>query len=579
MRPPDSRPQIDAIITIEPPPRRRICGTAMREARTAGNRVWSNASCHSASVVWTMSDPLARPTLLTRISRPPKVSTVLITTSATPFSVDRSACTARTRSAPPGIVRRCSTAEAIPSSPRAQIVTREPSWTSAVAMASPNPRVEPVTMAIFSASPRSMSAGCSASAAAGQVVERPVERGVDQLEAVLLEECLLGRQELRQHVRDDRAFDGAAAGEGGRCLVGVGRRELLLAPREDRADVDLGGLPVDADALGARDALGGGLRELLLETRRRKGFAAQPAAAGGAAAEREEDARIVEAGEDRLLDLIEGDRAAGDAVRQPLERAGNLPDALRRIGARPSGNRIVIDDGFQHEGVVRVEPERDLLLARHLVDRSRALLGDEAVELAPFGFEGAIVRIPVPDVEIEQLIEGLLARAVGQRFLCGRRHDRQGGQQSGGKQHTHVFDYNRWLRNRARAALKSSGCSRFVKWPAPGITVSSAPAMPARISSESAGGVSESWSPTTMRVGTWIVDSSGVESGRVIIALTAPAIDSGEFDSTSDRTRSATSGRAVRVVSPSSLGIISSATAPGPFPSTSASIFLRPSRP
>ncbi len=51
MRPPDSRPQIDAMITMAPPPRRRMCGTARRDARIAGNNVWSSASTHSASLV------------------------------------------------------------------------------------------------------------------------------------------------------------------------------------------------------------------------------------------------------------------------------------------------------------------------------------------------------------------------------------------------------------------------------------------------------------------------------------------------------------------------------------------------
>ena len=74
------------------------------------------------------------------------------------------------------------------------------------------------------------------------------------------------------------------------------------------------------------------------------------------------------------------------------------------------------------------------------------LQGDEAVELAPFGFEGAIVDVPVPDVEIEQLIEGLAARAVGQRFLCGRRRRRaRAASRAAAISDTHVFDYNRWL--------------------------------------------------------------------------------------------------------------------------------------
>src|SRR4029453_13734270 len=43
MRPPDSRPQMDAIMMIAPPPRRFMCGTASREARMAGNSVSANA--------------------------------------------------------------------------------------------------------------------------------------------------------------------------------------------------------------------------------------------------------------------------------------------------------------------------------------------------------------------------------------------------------------------------------------------------------------------------------------------------------------------------------------------------------
>jgi hypothetical protein len=39
MRPPASRPKIEATITIAPPPRRCMCGTTIREARIAGNSV------------------------------------------------------------------------------------------------------------------------------------------------------------------------------------------------------------------------------------------------------------------------------------------------------------------------------------------------------------------------------------------------------------------------------------------------------------------------------------------------------------------------------------------------------------
>src|SRR5580765_570834 len=52
--------------------------------------------------------------------------------------------------------RSSATAAAIPSSPRAQIVTLQPSASKAFAEANPNPRVEPVTMAILFVSSRSM---------------------------------------------------------------------------------------------------------------------------------------------------------------------------------------------------------------------------------------------------------------------------------------------------------------------------------------------------------------------------------------------------------------------------------------
>src|SRR6185295_2855133 len=118
-------------------------------------------------------------------------------------------------------------------------------------------------------------------------------------------------------------------------------------------------LAIDPEALGPGRAFRDALRQLLLDPGRDEGLAAQPAAAGGAAPERQEHARIVEAGQDRLLDLIEGDRPARDAMLKPLERAWNLADALFRIVGGAPGYRIVIDDGLQHQGVIGVEPEGD----------------------------------------------------------------------------------------------------------------------------------------------------------------------------------------------------------------------------
>src|SRR2546425_1657974 len=300
MRPPDSRPQIDAIITMAPPPRRRMCGTARRDARTAGKSVWSRASCHSASLVSVIEAPRPRPTLLIRISSPPKVSTVRVTTVPTPSTDDKSAATASTRLSSAASRRSSPAALSRRASPRSQIVTRHPSWMSAVALASPSPRLEPVTMATLPVSSRSIlvlaglsdheahegtqkptrffgffcvprhfvrtTAGVSSPAAAtGQVVEQPVERLVAHLKLVFFEEFALGREQLRLDQGQDGALDRAAVRDGRGRQTAVGRGELLLAPRENRAHHHPIVLAVDLNALRPAGALVGHLGELRLE--------------------------------------------------------------------------------------------------------------------------------------------------------------------------------------------------------------------------------------------------------------------------------------------------------------------------
>src|SRR5207247_32671 len=98
-------------------------------------------------------------------------------------------------------------------------------------------------------------------------------------------------------------------------------REVLLPPREDRADVDLAGGAVHVEAPNMADAFGGHLGELRFEPLGRERLAAQPPAAQRAPPEREIYTRILELGQDRLLDLIEGDGPSGDAMRKPLEGA------------------------------------------------------------------------------------------------------------------------------------------------------------------------------------------------------------------------------------------------------------------
>jgi hypothetical protein len=91
------------------------------------------------------------------------------------------------------------------------------------------------------------------------------------------------------------------------------------------------------------------------------GFASEPAAADGAASEREVETRFLELGQDGLLDLIERHRPAGGVPRRLLEGAGNLPDARGGKRAAASVNRVVIDDGLEHERVVGIDPERHFL--------------------------------------------------------------------------------------------------------------------------------------------------------------------------------------------------------------------------
>src|SRR5712691_3739577 len=92
---------------------------------------------------------------------------------------------------------------------------------------------------------RARTAAVSSPPAPGEVVQRPVERRVDDLEGVPGDELLFRRQQLRPDERQHGALDRAASGERLRRGVRVGSHELLLAPREDRADFDLAGVALN----------------------------------------------------------------------------------------------------------------------------------------------------------------------------------------------------------------------------------------------------------------------------------------------------------------------------------------------
>src|SRR5829696_7476999 len=96
-------------------------------------------------------------------------------------------------------------ASASRSGPRAHRQTRHPSATSARALASPSPRLDPVTIAILSASERSMQQiGNLLRPSTREIVQPPVERMIRHLELVLLHEFPLQWEEVGGDERDNR---------------------------------------------------------------------------------------------------------------------------------------------------------------------------------------------------------------------------------------------------------------------------------------------------------------------------------------------------------------------------------------
>src|SRR5207247_399106 len=184
-------------------------------------------------------------------------------------------------------------------------------------------------------------------------------------------------------------------------------------PGEDGTDPHRVAGTVHLDALCTRDALARRFRQLRFETRLRIRLASQSASANRSAAKREKDARIVEAGQNRLFDLVERDHAAGQSVLKALERPWDLPDAVRRIVPAPLRNRVALDDRLQDDGVVRVQPEGHLLFAGGTVDGCASQRGDIAVEPTGLGLEGPVVHEAVPDVDVEELVECSSARISG----------------------------------------------------------------------------------------------------------------------------------------------------------------------
>ena len=195
-----------------------MCGTASRDARIGRKqRLIERLLPLGVGRVRRCRRPVARPTLLTRMSRPPKVSTVRVTTSLDALGGRQVGLTGQhALTASPAASRSSAAASASAASPRAQIVTRQPfldERRARIGQASPRARAGDDRDLVGRVDRGRTPDRKLPPAAPGQVVQRPVERLVDDLERVLREELLLGRQQLRLDEGEDRALDRAAVGE------------------------------------------------------------------------------------------------------------------------------------------------------------------------------------------------------------------------------------------------------------------------------------------------------------------------------------------------------------------------------
>ena len=115
----------------------------------------------------------------------------------------------------------------------------------------------------------------------------------------------------------------------------------------------------------------------------------------------------------RLLDLIERQRAAGDAMRAAArtrpESAGCSSAGYSR---RAPLDRIVIDRPCAARARRRRSARTRSVRRATRVRPAPSRAGDVAVELAALRFDRAVVDVAVADVEVEQLIEASGARGL-----------------------------------------------------------------------------------------------------------------------------------------------------------------------
>ncbi len=170
--------------------------------------------------------------------------------------------------------------------------------------------------------------------------------------------------------------------------------EVLGVHPEDPRHVDLALRVVDPAVPLAGQELPGRGAEGFPDAVRRVGLGAHRRAAVGGAVDHEVDPRLPEAvPEDPMLDLVQADPDASGDVASPLEE-------LAVPGLPHRADRVLLDHGGEHEGVVRVDPVRQRVLGRR--ERLRRTVGaggrqgpDEPVEeLATLG-EDRVVDLAV----------------------------------------------------------------------------------------------------------------------------------------------------------------------------------------
>ena len=142
---------IEVMKTIRPASLFRMCGSASRTSRTAGWSRSSNADSSWRSVISEAGPAGGPPEFHTRMSIPPKASTVRLTSRSRSAAFVTSPRTAR---APMRSASRSRTSRR-----RANIATFAPSAASASAEASPRPDEAPQTIAVLPRRPSSIEAG------------------------------------------------------------------------------------------------------------------------------------------------------------------------------------------------------------------------------------------------------------------------------------------------------------------------------------------------------------------------------------------------------------------------------------